>query len=484
MQRKFLSNLVFLVVVNLLVKPFYVLGIDRAVQNEVGSEAYGSYFALFNLSLILNIFLDLGITNFNNRNISQHQHLLGKYFTRIVALRLLLAIGYTVLCLVVAILFGYSSEQMGMLALLCVNQFLLSSVLFLRSNVAGLQLFRMDGLLSVMDRALLIIVCGVVLWGGVTDSPFRIEWFVWMQTLSLGVTGLFALAVVMRYGGRFAIRWDSTIFRTILKQSLPFALLILLMSIYGRIDSVMLERMLPDGGLQAGIYAQSFRLLDAANMIGYLFAGLLLPMFSRMLKVNEDVRPLALLGSKLLLLPTLGLGLVSMWHGTEIMGLLYREEAETSGRVLSILMFSFIPMAGTYVFGTLLTANGSLRQLNIVALAGVLASVVLNLILIPSHGPLGAACACLLTQAGTFLAQFVLAYRMFHFGTPSREWLLAVVFIVLLVALPHILPSSWDWVIRIMLAGSVVGLGTLALTWSDLRLLAARPSAPDTGRRA
>ncbi len=470
MQRKFLSNLVFLIVVNLLVKPFYVLGIDRAVQNEVGSEAYGSYFALFNLSLILNIFLDLGITNFNNRNISQNQHLLGKYFTRIIALRLLLAIGYSLLCLLIGLVFGYDAEQMGMLGLLCLNQFLVSTVLFLRSNVAGLQLFRMDSLLSVLDRSILIVCCGALLWGGFTSSPFRIEWFIWLQTLALIITALAALAVVLRFGGTFVFRWDPSIFRTILRHSLPFALLILLMSIYGRVDSVMLERLLPDGDLQAGIYAQAFRLLDAANMIGFLFAGLLLPMFSRMLKQREDVRPLALLGAKLLFLPTLSLALVAFHHGENLMSVLYREHAQVSGQVLSLLLFSFIPMAGTYVFGTLLTANGSLKHLNLIALAGVSISITLNLWLIPVWGPVGAAAACLATQLFTFLLQFGLAVRMFRFGVLRRDIGLIALFIVLLLTLPVLTVGlDWTWNAELLLISG--GLGTLVLTLPDLRLL-------------
>jgi O-antigen/teichoic acid export membrane protein len=52
------------------------------------------------------------------------------------------------------------------------------------------------------------------------------------------------------------------------------------MAFYNRIDGVMLERMLDNGQEQAGIYAQSFRILDAASMIAFLFSGLLLPMFS------------------------------------------------------------------------------------------------------------------------------------------------------------------------------------------------------------
>ena len=75
----------------------------------------------------------------------------------------------------------------------------------------------------------------------------------------------------------------------LIKQSFPYALLILLMMFYNRVDSIMIERLLEDGDMQAGIYAQGFRYLDAVNMFALLFAGLLLPMFSKMLAKNEKI---------------------------------------------------------------------------------------------------------------------------------------------------------------------------------------------------
>ena len=67
MRKKFATNLIFLFAANLLVKPFWIFGIDRVVQNKVGAEVYGTYFAVFNYSFLLSILLDFGINNFNNR---------------------------------------------------------------------------------------------------------------------------------------------------------------------------------------------------------------------------------------------------------------------------------------------------------------------------------------------------------------------------------------------------------------------------------
>ena len=89
MQKKFLTNLSLLLFLNLLIKPFWVFGIDRTVQNLVGVESFGFYYIVFNFSFLFNILLDLGITNFNNRNIAQNHHLLSKHFSGILLMKLL-----------------------------------------------------------------------------------------------------------------------------------------------------------------------------------------------------------------------------------------------------------------------------------------------------------------------------------------------------------------------------------------------------------
>ena len=118
MQRKFITNLALLLFLNLLVKPFWILGIDRSVQNVVGAEEYGLYYALFNFSYLLNILLDLGITNFNNRNIAQNEQLLTKHFSSVATLKWSLGGVYLVATLVAGLLVGYEGRVVQFLLFL------------------------------------------------------------------------------------------------------------------------------------------------------------------------------------------------------------------------------------------------------------------------------------------------------------------------------------------------------------------------------
>jgi len=413
MQRTFLTNLALLLVLNLLVKPFYILGIDAGVQDVVGAEVYGGYAALISLSFLLNIVLDLGITNFNTRHIAQHRQLMGKYLSGVVGVRLVLVVLYAVVTLVAGLVLGFRGEQLGMLGWLVLNQALVATILYLRSNIAGAQRFRQDSLLSVLDRVLLIGLVGWMLWGRSTGEPFRIEWFVWAQTAAYGTTALVALVMVLRLTGRVRFGLNPVFSWVVVKQSFPYALLILLMTFYYRIDTLMLERLLPDGAMQAGIYAQGFRFFEALNMLGYLFAGLLLPMFSRMLKHKEEVAPLVSLAFRLVLAGALAVAFFGSLHARAIMDLRYGEHTALSAPVFAVLIWCFVAVCTTYVFGTLLTAGGRLRWLNWMAAGGALLNIGLNLLLIPRFQAEGAAWASLVTQGITAAVQLVLASRMY-----------------------------------------------------------------------
>lgn len=436
MKRKFVTNLILLISLNLLVKPFWIFGIDRTVQNIVGAESYGLYFALFNFSMLLNILLDLGITNYNNRNIAQHRFLLTKHLSNIVALKLLLAVVYAVFSLTVAAIIGYNQIQFHLLFFLILNQFLISFTLYLRSNLSALYLFRTDSLLSVLDRTLMIAICSLLLFTNLAGGKFRIEWFVYAQTAAYLLTSLVTLLIVVVKAGRIRIHLNRKFCLVFLKKSYPYALLILLMAFYNRIDSVMLERLLPDpvGKEQAGIYAQAFRLLDAVSMFGALVAGLLLPMFSRMIKEREQVGPIVKLSFTLLFVPAIIIAFSSLFYDHEIMSLLYHSHIETSADILGLLMIGFTGIAVTYIFGTLLTANGSIRQLNLMAFAGMLLNITLNLLLIPAYQAFGSAVASLVTQLATGLAQFIIAAIIFRFR-PGARFILRLLSFVLLTAL-------------------------------------------------
>jgi O-antigen/teichoic acid export membrane protein len=456
MKRKFITNLGFLLFLNLLVKPFWIFGIDRTVQNIVAPGDYGFYFTVLNFTFLFNILLDFGITNFNNKNIAQNNHLLNKHFSGITLLRLLLAIVYFVVIFTVALIIGYDGRHLYFLVFLAFNQFLVSFILYLRSNISGLLLFKIDSVLSVLDRLLMILFCSILLWGNITTEPFRIIWFVYAQTLAYLLTAFVAMLIVIKKAAFKRLEWNTSFFLMIIKQSFPFALLVLLMSFYNRIDSVMLERMLPKGigTTQVDIYAKAYRLLDAVNMIAYLFSVLLIPIFARLIKDKSPVEGMVKLSFTIVFTISMIIATCSSAFSDQIMTLLYTGQVQEAEKVFVFLIIGFIPISATYIFGTLLTANGSLKALNIMALTGMIMNISLNYILIPHFMAVGSAFASVITQFATAIIQLVIAHKLFRFSI-NWKYIITLIAFALGVVLLNLSATHFglDWRIALIFAG-------------------------------
>ena len=465
MQKKFVTNLFILILLNLLIKPGWILIIEPNVQNLVGNKEYGEYFALFNFSFLLNIILDFGITNFNNKNIAQNNHLLTKHFSGLFVLKIGLAFIYLIATIVLGLCMGYDVRYTKLLMILAANQFLISMILYLRSNLLGLHLFRTDSIISVLDRFIMIIFCGLIIWSGLTGIKMDIMVFVYTQTVSYVLTAIIAFFIVLRKTHSFTFTWNWPFSLMIMKKSFPFAILILLMTFYNRLDAVMIERILPHqnsymvsviditkehpqiynipevkkiidradakekatGAYQAGVYAKAFRLLDAANMIAYLFSLQLLPVFSRMLKYKESIEPLVKLSFTLIMTPAIMVAASSFFYAEEL-SMLINKTGE-SASVFALLMSCFVAISTTYIFGTLLTANGNLKQLNQMALLGICVNITLNFFLIPKFYAYGAAVPSLITQVITAFIQILLAVGIFRFRINMRLIITLLLFI-------------------------------------------------------
>jgi len=469
MKKKFILNLLFLIVINLLIKPFWFLGIEVGVQNHVSNVEYGLFFTLFNFTLVFNIILDLGITNYNNREIAKHSILLTRMFSHVTVIKIILGLAYLLIGLIIGYSLGYRNFSFYLLIILAFNQIIASFILYLRSYINGMLMFITDSIISVLDRTLMIIICGILLWTNISGGRFQIEWFAIIQTFSYIVTAIVAFIIVANHCHPLRFKADLIYFKLILRKSLPFSLLVILMQLYSRMDSIFIERLLPNGAEQAGIYAYSFRIFDVLTNFAYLFPVLLLPLFSKLLRNKESISPLLELSAILIWVASITASFACYYFSNDIMFTLYKNTI--SSGVLSILIFAFIGISTTFIFGTLLTANGNLYELNIMSVIGIGINVILNLILIPHLKAKGAAVSCLTTQLFIGIYQVILTYRIIKPTINYRIYLRLCLFIIILTISGYAASQIKPWFIGFGLIFVIGLVCSFALKLLDLRKL-------------
>ena len=457
MQRVFLKNLVWLQLLNWLVKPLWILGIEREMQMRLGDVWYGQYGVLFNLGLLFAVLLDAGLNTYIAKEIASSGRL--THAKRILLLRLYLGVLYVVL---VGIVGWYFSLTLDLLAWVVLNQVLASIVTLLRAVLQGGQRFVSDSWLSVTDRLGALITCSLflVFLPGLFVMNSGIRLFLLAQFV--GYAGALLLGCILVFWNKnplgvikshtilsndfiptidnsaLAIDNFSPVtnqsqkesYRHWLQKIAWFALMAFSMSVFTRIDIQMIRSLSPEnlvslggdnGFYQVGLYAKGYRLLDAALIFSTLLSTQLLPQFTGRIALKKDNTRLIWMGFRLVIWVGFGAALAAWFFDIPLMQLMYHkasngaDEIRTTQEIFKVLMIAFIPMATVHVFGTYLTAAGHVRWLATLALICVGLNVVFNAIEIPLFGALGAAAGCLLTQLIFALACIVKTQRSLGF---------------------------------------------------------------------
>lgn len=460
MQRKFLSNVLITLGANLLVKPLWILGVDRTFQNRLGLESYGVYTNLFTFSVVLGLLLDFGINNYNASSLARNPGLLNQQFLPLALLKVLLSVAYLLLTFLLGYIYGYGSHELYLLFILSINQCLAYGFTYMRSTLSGLQRYQTDALISTADR-LTMVVGGLALLMCNLFS-ISIESFVYLQTVGYLMAFVVGWLALRPFIPSFLISFDIKPIKAVFVQSAPYAILALLMMVYSRSDVLLIRKLLPEGNAENGIYAQSTRLLEAVNMMAVLVSGLLLPMFSSLIQNKEPLTPLVRQAMLLLWVPAIIGVLWCTMYSQTVLPLLYHQYDFYHAEVFVWSFASVIPLCMMYVFGTLLTAAGRLRLLIKLAAVAVALNLVLNSVLIPQYGAKGAAITLLITHGFMGLSNTVVALILMPISISVGYFVRFVVFagICLIILL---LLSAWQCPIGIGIG--VYGVCILPTIW-------------------
>jgi O-antigen/teichoic acid export membrane protein len=156
------------------------------------------------------------------------------------------------------------------------------------------------------------------------------------------------------------------------------------------------------------------------------------------------------------------------------MNLLYNSNTSEYARVFKILVFGFIPISITYVFGTLLTANGNLKELNTLSLITLGLNIGINILLIPRIQECGSAIASLSAQSFVAIAQIVVAFKIFKFKPPYRTIIQLAAYTAIVIAGNKVFGLlNMHWIAHIACMAVTMGLSLIALRLIKIKELIA-----------
>lgn len=205
------------------------------------------------------------------------------------------------------------------------------------------------------------------------------------------------------------MRFSTTQWRPIWRDSWPLAVMLVFNAIYFRIDMLILSYFRP--GLEVGWYGLAYRIIESALFFPAAFGGLLLPQVSnaehkrRRVLIEQALYAMLLLGG--LILPLLG-GLAG-----PIVMLLVGSAFAPAAPLLSVLTVALVIMLFGNIFGFTLVALRQQRSL--LRLYAVLAvgNTIANIVFIPHFGATAAAWITVATEGcATAVAAYIVRRHM------------------------------------------------------------------------
>jgi O-antigen/teichoic acid export membrane protein len=425
---QFFKSVAWLIILNLVVKPVWIFYIDRKVQLIVGNEAYGTYFALFNFTFILSFIADAGLSNLMNQRLATNPQL---NIFQYVNVKLLLLISYCAVCITAGWIAGIDNWEI-FIYLIFVN--VLSSVfIFLRSIVSANQLFSVDAGLSVIDKIFMIVLCSAFIYGSFRKIDLVL--FLRLQVMSTAISGFIATLIIFRNvkpRKRIGIIESRT-----LTGLIPFASVIFLMSLHYRLDGFLISKLNINGKYEAGVYAAAYRLLDAANMIGYLTASFMIPYIARV-TIQKSVSILIIkIRNIILLLGLFAISFVIIYSPT-VQLLLYHTSTTYISSIITLVLLSLPAYYLVHIYGSVFSAHSDFKSFISVLMVSVSINIIGNIILIPIYGAWGAAIVSIISQYTCGIALFYLASKKYSLESDFKSLIGISTYFILFILLFYI----------------------------------------------
>lgn len=392
------------------VSKIFMLFMVAYIARVLGVAAFGKLNFAQAVAAYLYISVDFGISMYGIREIARKRDLAGPLSLNLLVIRSFLALITFGISLPLLLLLPIPQE----LRLLLIGTFLLVFYKALDPEWVFRALEKMEYVgisrMVLWGISLLLVLFFVKSAGDLVKIPFLL--------FASGIAVVFFFIFVLyKYFISFRLQYLSFAkWRTYLAGAFPLGVTAVFTMIYFNIDTIMLGLM--KTAQAVGLYNAAYKAVYAIILLLGLWLKTVFPLVSKRFAENREwaihfLQKFLRLTFMLVFLAAFVVTLLAPL----IIYLVFGSHYLPSTIALQILIWSIIPIAVSGTYGMLISISlGHAKDVLFGAIAGAVINIVLNLVLIPSFGFLGASVATLITETVVALIVFTLAYKRIPFG--------------------------------------------------------------------
>lgn len=404
-KHRIFKNSIFLLSSNVISK-IINLAILLILTRMLGKEGFGLYSFAFAYVSMFMLFSHLGLSTLITREIAKQKSNAENLISTTFPLILVLSV-FTLLIVNLSI-FTFQFGQNERAAISVFSFYMLFDAIsrYFIAIFRAYERMEFEAIINITERITLLITA-ILIWYADKGLILLLVVFASMEFIKAST----AIFLIRKYFLKF--KWNKVTSQSLslLKQSLPFALIGLFSTISIRIDTIMLRHF--HNQEMVGLFNAAKKLIESLSFIPENIAFALFPALSILyVSQKEEFNTTFQLSFQYLLIIAIPLSAGIFFMAPQIIQLFYEPEFFESSIALKWLAVWLGLLFLKYAFGTILNAIG--RQLLFAILVGISMTfnIIFNYLLIPDFNILGASMASVISELAIVIMTFIFLIRL------------------------------------------------------------------------
>ena len=375
------------------------------IARYLGDIGYGKYSFAVAFTALFSVLSDLGLSTLTIRDVARDKSQAGRYLGQVSALKVILAIVTLLLIVIVINVLDYPRETTVAVYIIGASVIINSFTRLFFSITSAFEKMEYEAVIKIIQTIILFSLVLLVI-------HFNYGLISIVSSYLVGSIFSFVLSifVILKKFAKPKFETDLDFWRKTTKEALPFALTAVFSMVFFRVDTVMLSVM--KGDAVTGWYYAACNIINALLAIPVIYGLAIFPVLS---KYHESARSsfdkVGTLSFKYLLMLGLPISVGISLLAEEIIQLVYGSAYLNSSYALQIMVWVFfISCIAIVPFHALNSANKQHSAMTSLGIGAGL-NVLLNLLLIPIYGLIGAASASVTTFFVCFSLYFYFCNR-------------------------------------------------------------------------
>jgi len=384
------------------------VGLIAIVARVIGIKGFGQYAFAISVGAIVAVVVDFGVAFLIPREVARQRSRFEEYLVAGFVIKVIFSAGAF---LVLPIFLGYfypPDVRYAIYWAICV-MILLGFVEFCVSFFNAHEQMHYSAMLRLIARLCIFVASIIAIIAGI-----RSVWVILaVQSCAMLCVTIIAFLFLFKLLQPSKRKFDKRICVIILKKTVPFGLFAIGGVLYLNIDNVLLSAFRDVEEIR--FYQAAMRLIIIMELLPLVFSNAIYPSMSRILK-NSKQNAVVLLEESLYWALVIGLpiGAIITMMAAPIVSFIFGDNYSAVVPALKIVAW-LVPMRFcAHILGTTLSASGNQKFRMLATWLAAVFNIIVNLIMIPLYGYVGAAITSLFTNLFFVSFYYAIVYSRFH----------------------------------------------------------------------